>query len=162
VSVLKKLWDHIRSLWRRLLELRDTPHAIAGGVAIGVFWGFTPLFGLKTLLCLLTAWLSRCSKIAAVIAVSLHDLAVPLLPILLRIEYDIGYWLMSHPHHLPLKVKIHDVKLSELFHLASFDKIGLPILLGSLVIAAPVALLSYVIAYSIARRRHFAPLRPGS
>jgi uncharacterized protein (DUF2062 family) len=34
--------------WRehslKLLAIRDTPKAIAGGVGIGVFFGFTPLF----------------------------------------------------------------------------------------------------------------------
>ena len=34
----------------KLLAIRDTPNAIAGGVAIGIFFGFTPLVGLKTLL----------------------------------------------------------------------------------------------------------------
>jgi uncharacterized protein (DUF2062 family) len=41
-------WFHEHSL--KLLAIRDTPEAIAGGVAIGIFFGFTPLFGLKTAL----------------------------------------------------------------------------------------------------------------
>ena len=78
-----------------MVTLKDTPHAIAGGVAIGVFIGFTPLFGIKTLLSLGAAYLLRCNPIAAVIAVSLHDVVTPLWPVLLRLEYDIGFWLLE-------------------------------------------------------------------
>jgi uncharacterized protein (DUF2062 family) len=66
---------------RKLFVIKDTPHAIASGAAIGVFLGFTPLFGLKTLLALLLAALFRVNKIAAVVAVSLHDLLFPLWPV---------------------------------------------------------------------------------
>ena len=102
------------------MTLRDTPHAIAGGVAIGVFIGFTPLFGIKTLLSLAGAYLLRCNPIAAVIAVSLHDVVTPLWPVLLRIEYDIGYWLLSHPHHLPPKLEMHHVHVSEMLKWTTF------------------------------------------
>jgi uncharacterized protein (DUF2062 family) len=159
---VKKLLEHIRSLFRRLLELRDTPHAIAGGVAIGVFFGFTPLFGVKTLLSLVTAWLARCSKIAAVISVSLHDVVTPLWPFLLRLEYDIGFWLLSHPHHLPPKMTLHHVKFSELLQWTTFLHLGLPMLLGSLVIAVPAATLAYFVTFAFMKRRQTRPLPPSA
>src|SRR5712691_3690685 len=92
-------WLHEHSL--RLLAIRDTPNAIAGGVAIGIFFGFTPLFGLKTLLSIFFAWLMRCNILAAVIAVTLHDIAIPFMPVLYRWEYKVGYWLLSNPHEWP-------------------------------------------------------------
>jgi len=52
-----KRWLHEHSL--KLLAIRDTPEAIAGGVAIGLFFGFTPLFGLKTVCAIFFAWLTR-------------------------------------------------------------------------------------------------------
>jgi len=159
---VNKIREHIHKLWRRLMELRDTPHAVAGGVAIGMFWGFTPLFTLKTLLSIVTAWLARCSKIAAVIAVCLHDVIAPLWPVLLGVEYEIGFWLLSSPHHFVTMQKIHDVKLSELFHWTTFHKYGLPMLVGSLVIAVPAALLSYFLTLAILRRRPRAPLKPSA
>jgi uncharacterized protein (DUF2062 family) len=168
---VKKLLDYFASLWRRLLELRDTPHAIAGGVAIGVFFGFMPLLGVKTLLSLGVAWLTRCSKIAAVIAVSLHDVLWPALPILLRAQYDIGYWILSNPHQLPPKIVMHEVKLHTLFHVETIVKTvkwlfsyhgGFPLLLGAFVMAIPAALIAYVITYGIMRKRHLPPLRPSS
>jgi len=161
---VKKLLDHIRSLFRRLLELRDTPHAVAGGAAIGAFFGFTPLFGVKTLLSLVTAWFARCSKIAAVIAVTLHDVVTPFWPVILRIEYDIGFWLLSHPHHMPSKLELHHVKLGQMLqsmlHWAVFVKVGLPLLIGSLVVAIPSAIVAYVLVYAILRKRHVGHLPP--
>ena len=167
---VKKLLDHIRSLWMRLMELRDTPHAIAGGVAIGVFWGFTPLFGLKTLLSLVTAWLARCSKLAAVIAVSLHDVLVFFGPFILRIQYDIGFWILSNPHHLPPKIPLHKIKFGLSMDmltkagkwLTSMHDGWLPLLVGSLVIAIPASLISYFVAYFIMRRRSLPPLKPSA
>src|SRR5512147_1520907 len=87
-------WLHSHSL--KLLAIRDTPAAIAGGIAIGIFFGFTPLFGLKTLSAILFAWLTRCNIVAAAIAASLHDLLLPFMPFIYRWEYDLGYWLLHH------------------------------------------------------------------
>src|SRR4029077_2414866 len=92
-------WLHEHSL--KLLAIRDTPEAIAGGIAIGIFFGFTPLFGLKTLSAILFAWLTRSNILAAVLAGSLHDVIFWLMPAVYIWEYEIGYWLLSHPHHLP-------------------------------------------------------------
>jgi uncharacterized protein len=158
---VKKLLDFLRSQWRRLLELRDTPHAVAGGVAIGIFYGFTPLFGVKTQLSLATAWLARCSKIAAVISVSLHDVVTPLWPFLLRIEYDIGYWILSRPHQFPPKITLKHVHLAEMLEWTTFLRVGLPLLIGSVVVAVPAALIGYGIAFQMMRRRH-RPLSPGA
>src|SRR5215467_5763703 len=92
-------WLHEHSL--KLLAIRDAPVAVAGGVAIGIFFGFTPLFGLRMLLSLFFAWLLRCNLLAAVIATTLHDVVLPFMPVVFRWEYDIGFWLLSKPHHWP-------------------------------------------------------------
>ena len=127
------------------MNLRDTPHAVAGGVAIGMFIGFTPLLGIKTLLSLAVAYLLRCSKIAAVISVSLHDVVAPFWPILFKIEYDIGFWLLSHPHVLPGKVVIADIHFREMLQWTTFLEFGWPMLVGSVFVSTPAALISYAV-----------------
>jgi uncharacterized protein (DUF2062 family) len=52
----------LRRHCERLFLIRDTRQSIALGAAIGVLLGFTPLFGLKTLLALLLAALFRLNK----------------------------------------------------------------------------------------------------
>src|SRR5439155_12781376 len=99
VAMNVKRWLHEHSL--KLLALRDTPEAIAGGVAIGIFFGFIPLLGLKNLLAIFFAWLTRSNIIAAILAGALHDVIIPLMPAIYLWEYDVGYWVISHPHHWP-------------------------------------------------------------
>ena len=150
----KRIYSYFSGLVRKLLELKDTPHSIAGGVAIGIFFGFTPLFGLKTLLSLGTAYALRCNAIAAVVTVCLHDIVTPLWPVLLRFEYDIGYWILSNPHTFPPKLETHHLKVEEMLQWTTFLHVGLPLLVGSLVIAVPASAVAYAVALVIAKRRN--------
>src|SRR5260221_600620 len=63
--------------------------------------GFSPLFGLKALLAIFFAWLTRSNILAAVLASALHDIVLPLMPVVYSFEYGVGYLLLSHPHHWP-------------------------------------------------------------
>ena len=147
----------------RLLAIRDTPNAIAGGMAIGVFFGFSPLFGLKTLLSIFFAWLTRCNILAAAIAVTLHDIAIPFMPVLYRWEYQIGYWILSDPHQWPPSLKELHWDAHVWRSWTTFFTVGKPLLLGSLVIAAPVALLAFFTTKTVIvrhRRKHAA--HPGT
>lgn len=156
---MKRLIAYFSGLGRRLVNLRDTPHAVAGGVAIGMFIGFTPLFGVKTLLSLAVAYLLRCSKIAAVVSVSLHDVVTPFWPILLKLEYDIGYWLLSSPHALPGKMEIKHFHMADMLKWTTFFEVGQPLLVGSLFLSAPAALLSYAVMLWLLKRREARRLR---
>jgi len=148
-----RLWHYFVGLFTKLLSLKDTPHAIAGGVAIGMFMGFTPLFGLKTLLCLGAAYALRCNPIAAVVTVCLHDIVTPIWPILLRIEYDIGYFILSNPHTFPPKLESSHFHLGEIMKWSTFLNLGLPMLVGSLFLATPAAIISYFLTLFVAKRR---------
>jgi uncharacterized protein (DUF2062 family) len=150
---MRNLLAHFKGLGAKVIKLKDTPHSIAGGVAIGVFIGFTPLFGVKTLLSLGAAYLLRCNPIAAVISVSLHDVVTPLWPVLLRLEYDIGFWLLNSPHQFPPKMEMGHLHVSELLKWTTFFHIGLPLLIGSLFLAAPAALFFYFVVLKILKAR---------
>ena len=78
----------------RLMTIEDTPHSIAMGLAIGVFFGFTPLLSLKTLLSIGVAWLLGSNKVAAAVSVQLHDLRMPVMPAIYLWEVKLGYWSM--------------------------------------------------------------------
>ena len=141
-------WLHEHSL--KLLAIRDTPEAIAGGVAIGIFIGFTPLVGLKNVLTILLAWVTRSNIIAAVLAQAAHDVAFFLMPVLYAWEYSFGYWLLSQPHHWPTslpKLKWDDVSLRN--WLGFLFGVGKPLLVGGLVFSAPFGPVSYVLTRSL-------------
>ncbi len=146
-------WLHEHSL--KLLAIRDTPNAIAGGVAIGIYFSFAPLFGIKTLSAIVLAWLTGCNIIAAILAVTLHDVILPLMPVIYRWEYDIGYWLLSQPHHWPPPLhKVHLEGFSWHRLVAAFGGVGKPLIVGGCLLSAPVAALSFVLTKGFVVRHH--------
>jgi uncharacterized protein len=148
-----KRWLHEHSL--KLLAIRDTPEAIAGGVAIGVFFGFAPLLGLKTALTILFAWLTRSNILAAVLAGAAHDILWPLMPAIYIWEYDVGYWLLSQPHHFPRKLPSIPLEGLSLRAWVTFlCGVGKPLLVGGLLCSAPFAPLSYVLTKRLVARHH--------
>ena len=155
-------WLHEHSL--KLLAIRDTPEAIAGGVAIGLFFGFTPLFGLRFLVAMFFAWLTRSNIVAAAIAVTLHDVALPFMPVLFRWEYNIGYWLLSDPHRWPERLRDLHWHAREWRSWTTFFSVGRPLLLGSVVVSGPVASLAFCLTRRIVirhRKKHPHAPPPG-
>lgn len=143
---------------QRLTQIRDTPHAIAGGVAIGVLFGFTPLLGFKTLLAVLAAWAFRCSKLSAVLAVTFHDILLPLGPFFLRWQFQIGFFLISLPHRLPPKLSHKHFHFDNYLSWKTLHVLW-PTFIGSLVIGTPMAILMYFIVLEIVKRAHAARAR---
>ena len=135
----------------KLLAIKDTPQAIAGGIAIGIFFGFTPLFGLKTLSAILFAWLTGSNILAAVLAGTLHDVVLPFMPAIYWWEYQVGYYLLSHPHRLPpfgrFGLSPHAWR-----SWTTFLTVGKPMLLGSVLCGAPVSVLSFFVSRRIVAR----------
>jgi uncharacterized protein (DUF2062 family) len=146
-----KRWLREHSL--RLLAIRDTPEAIASGVAIGVFFGFMPLFGIKTVSALFLAWLTRSNIIATIIAGTLHDLILPLMPMIYLWEYKVGYYMINEPHHWPeklRKLKIEGFAWRE--WRTYFTGVGKPLLVGGVLCSAPFVPISFYITRAIVAR----------
>lgn len=61
-------WRSLRYYYHRLVRLRSSPGEIARGLAIGVFFGCLPMFGLQMILSLAAATLLRGYRIAAAAA----------------------------------------------------------------------------------------------
>ena len=151
--MMKRFLDFLRRHWHLLVQLHDTPHSIAGGTAIGIFFGFTPFFGFKTLLGILVAWGFRCSRVAAAIGVTLHDVIIPLMPMLLRAEYGVGYWLLNRPHHWPHKFRVEQLSIHEWLHWKVLHQVIWPTFVGSLVIGIPLAAVVFYVTLRIVSRR---------
>jgi uncharacterized protein (DUF2062 family) len=141
VGLWRRLQRWLRSHHMTLMTLPDTPHNIALGSAIGMFFGFTPLFTMKTLLAFLITWLFRANKTAAVITVTLHDVLLPLVPAMFFWQYKLGMWALYH--RLPQRPGFRRVSLGDFMEWTTFLTVGRPILVGSLFFAVPAALLVY-------------------
>ena len=138
-------------LKQRLTRIRDTPHAIAGGVVIGLIFGFTPLFGFKTLIAVLIAWLLRCSKLSAALAVTFHDILLPIWPVILRWQFQIGFFLISRPHRLPPKFSPKHFHYENLLSWKTLHVLW-PTFIGSIVLATPVSVIVYFLVLEIVKR----------
>jgi uncharacterized protein len=124
-----------------LMTIADSPHSIALGSAIGIFFGFTPLWSLKTLLSIVVAWICRCNKIAAAIAVTLHDVLIFAMPAIYLAEYKLGWWTLHHS--APDRVRFGHFGLHDYLSWHLFSRIVWPALVGSLFLAVPSALIVY-------------------
>ncbi len=118
----------------RLARLRSEPDAIGRGLALGLFIGFTPTFGVQIILAILFAFLLRQNKIATFIGVWVSN---PLTaPLIYGLEYSLGRMLLGMP---PLAA---DYPVFELSWSLGAD-IAVPLLLGSLVLGIPAAIIGY-------------------
>ena len=128
-----------------LMSIADTPHSIALGSAIGIFFGFTPLYPLKTLLSIGVAWICRCNKIAAAIAVTLHDVMIWAMPAIYVAEYQLGCWILNRP--VAQRVHFRQFRLHDYVHWHVFSRViwptFWPAFLGSLFLAVPSAIFIY-------------------
>ena len=128
-----------------LMAIADTPHSIAFGSAIGIFFGFTPLYPLKTLLSIVVAWIFRCNKIAAAIAVTLHDVLIWVMPAIYLAEYQFGCWILHRP--VAQRVHFRQFRLHDYVHWHVFSRViwptFWPAFIGSLFLSIPSAIVVY-------------------
>ena len=128
-----------------LMAIADTPHSIALGSAIGIFFGFTPLYPLKTLLSIIVAWICRCNKIAAAIAVTLHDVLIWAMPAIYVAEYHLGCWSLNRP--VAQRIHFRQFGLRDYMQWHVFSRVVWPTFwpafVGSLFLAIPSAILVY-------------------
>ena len=117
-----------------------------------MFFGFTPLFGLKTLLSILVAWVFKSNKIAAAIMVTLHDLILPFAPVVLFWEYKLGMWVLHG--RVPNKPRLHGSALRDYMEWTTFFTLGQPTLIGSLFLALPSAVIVYFFIRTLLTQAH--------
>lgn len=141
--------DSIKDYYRKILELPDSPHKIAYGVALGLAFDFLPIPIISIPLSYLVARLIRCSPMAAVTTVVFFKLAVPFFYTLDAFTGNALFGDMGGP----------DVDIDSSFaFVASFEKIieehGYSFLMGSVVNAAAVfAPVYFVLRYLLKKKQ---------
>ena len=145
-----------------LMTIADTPHSIAFGSAIGIFFGFSPLYPLKTLLSIVVAWIFRCNKIAAAIAVTLHDVLIWVMPAIYVAEYQFGCWILNRP--AAQRVHFRQFRLHDYVHWHVFSRViwptFWPAFIGSLFLSIPSAIVVYfLMRLLISRARATQPIQ---
>ena len=62
---LRQIVTGLKNRWHHLMMLRDTPHRVAKGFALGIFIGWLPLVGIQMFLAAGISWLTRANFIAS-------------------------------------------------------------------------------------------------
>lgn len=131
-----------RNAWKKrlkaVLSLDAHPGHIAAAFAIGVFISFTPLFSIHTGMAIVAAFLFRLNKIACITGAWVNT-PLTVLPILV-LSYKLGCLLLGLP---PIDLRISVSELS--WDLVS--RLGLPLFLGSTILGAMAAAISYGVIY---------------
>jgi uncharacterized protein len=140
------LKQRTREIWQKLSRLNATPDQIAAGFSIGIFAGFLPLNPSPTITATVVAWLLKQNVIAAGAGAFASILYLPLLPFIWLAEYRLGKLILPVKHPVTLDpARIWDI-------LQSGWDVYAAMLVGSIIIATPVTLLTYLIIKRLAAR----------
>ncbi len=143
----------VRSLFRQILHLHETPHRTALAFAVGVFIGFSPTYGLHMLMVGFCAWAFGLNLIALLAGAFLNN-PWTLIPIL-GATYWTGATLLG-VRDVP-SFDWSDLTLMGVYHQVLPH--AWPFFLGGMVLSVAGGLLSYPLAYAvISKYRHRRPI----
>jgi len=141
------LKQRIRGFWHKLSHLKGRPDQIAAGFSIGIAASFLPLNPSPIIVATAMAWLLKRNVIPAVAGATAAILYTPLLPWIWLEEYRLGKLLLPVRHPLTLD----HARLWEVLQKGGDTYAAM--LVGSIIIATPVTLLTYFVAKRLAERR---------
>ena len=132
----------------RLLRLNNTPQEIALGIAIGVFIGILPVYGLHTILVVIAAILVRpANKIAIFLGTSIS--LPPTIPPITWAGYEIGR-LVLRGKFAPLSWSVFkNITLHKIYTYYQ------PLFLGSVILGLICAVIFYFLVFFIVKKLNF-------
>lgn len=136
---------------KRILRLRASPHAIALGVAAGVFSAFNPFLGIHTLIAIVIAWAVSGNLISAAVSTWFGNPAT--YPFIWAGTWELGNLLLGHPPGAPpgggpAHGGGHGFSLGRIAEI--WDPLLKPMLVGSVPLGLVAAFVSYFLARSAA------------
>ena len=129
----------IKRFWKEdIVKSQDPAHKKAAAVALGVFVGMSPFWGLHTLLVFLLAATFRLNKVTAFLFSNIS--IPPLIPIIIYAGYQLGSLLTGKGLDWELRLSEFDSSAEVLSGLGQY-------LVGSFALAGIVALLLWIVFY---------------
>lgn len=146
----------LRSTFRRLLALDDSPERTALAFSIGVFIAFSPFLGLHTILATTIAFLARFNKVAIYAGTFVNNPFLTLVPIIIA-SYAIGAFILNQP----LRISSEGIDLLRNPHLLTADyyrqlfreswQIVWPFTIGASVLSVVCSLIAYPVTLWVLR-----------
>jgi hypothetical protein len=142
----RRSWSRsVSYIMKRILRLTASPHAVAAGVAAGVFSAFTPFMGLHVILALVIAWLIAGNLVAAALGTLVGNPVT--FPIIWGATWEVGHVTApgAQPHAAAAGSGMHEIGLGGL--LGNLPEIWEPLLKPMTIGAIPLGLFFSLIAY---------------
>ena len=130
-----------RSLLKQVLHLQESPQRTALAFAIGVFIGFSPVYGLHTVMVLFLSWAFGLNLLALMVGAFLNN-PWTLVPIL-GATYWVGALLLGRSE--TPSFDWHDVSFGAIYE--QVMPYAVPFFLGGFVLSLLGAALAYPVAY---------------
>ncbi len=142
---MKKIWKtSFEKLYRKIVGINDSPQKIARGVAIGIFWGIMPTFGLAIIFSVPTAILLRANKFSSILSSLISN---PLTtPFFLGFGYKIGEYILNSPKDNIPSLSWEIIKTEYLWEISK------SLLIGTTILATTIALSAYVVILKIIQK----------
>ena len=140
----------VRSLFRRILHLHESPHRTALAFAVGIFIAFSPTYGFHTVMVVFCTWAFGLNFIALFAGAFLNN-PWTLVPILGATLWT-GAWVMGDSGHLP-SFTWEDLSFAGIYH--QVLPYAVPFFVGGIVLSIIGSLIAYPLAlYVISKYRH--------
>jgi len=131
----KSYWRRIKVLFKKILTTNDSPHKLAMGFAIGVFWGVMPTFGFAIIFSLPTAVFLKANKVTAILGTFVSNPFTT--PFFYAFSYKMGSFILRL-HSFPFSWNIFNI-----FKIENILNITKSLLIGSVILAIITAFISY-------------------
>lgn len=142
---MRKIINKIKIFLKRFFLIDDTPHKVAAGAALGIFWGIMPGEGIATTL--ITASMLRFNRLSAtagVIAVNMWTTFL-ILPLAAAVG---GFLFHTNSETLINNFKTtHSLGWKYFFSETIFSSLLLPLIVGFIVVSLAISLIFYFLLY---------------
>ena len=143
----------IRLIYLKLFRLRGKPIVVAKGLALGIFAGCFPFFGLQSVISILLAAVFRGSKVAALAATWISN---PLTYVPLYVfNYKIGKLLLGTEDTVELTLDLESF--------TTFKELGssfaVTLLTGSFIVGMTLGIITYFYSLAVLERWHNRSVR---
>jgi uncharacterized protein (DUF2062 family) len=98
----RRLARKVRRAWLELVREQSSPARLGAAVAMGVFWGCVPIWGIQMIVAVASAKLFKLNRLAAFGGCQIG--APPITPFLIWLSVELGHWLV-HGSWAPLSVE---------------------------------------------------------
>ncbi len=141
----RSFWRSAKYFAKRVLRLRATPHAIAAGVASGVFISFLPIPGFHVVLAAVVAWCFAANVVASAIGTAFGN---PLtFPLIWGTTYELGHLILNGGS----TVREAPPRLGALLRNLELSQLWEPLLKPMTIGAIPLGLLFGLVTYFLTR-----------